>query len=84
LPLVGVLDRLEMARRVALEAEVADRLGGILQQPRPEPRVAPGPRDHLRAAPGPDMFGIGLDPGVDRLGRDKPALDQQAFQRLHP
>ena len=29
-----------------------------------------------------DMFGIGLDPGVDGLGRDEAAFNGEAFQRL--
>ena len=54
----------------------------VLQQPRLEVRIDPGPRDDLRAAPRADLLFIGLDPGVDRGGIDQPLLRQQALQRL--
>jgi hypothetical protein len=61
-----VLDRLQIAGRVAGEAELADRGCSISQEPRFEPRIDPGARDDGGAALGSNLVTIRFDPSVDR------------------
>ena len=77
-----VLDRLQMAGRMAGKAEFADRRGPVGQEPRLERRIAPGARDHGGAALRADLVAIHFDPGVDRGGIDELFLREQAFERL--
>ena len=79
-----VLDRLQMAGRMASETEFADRRRPVSQESRLERGIAPGACDDGSAALRSDLIAIHFDPGVDRGRIDELLLGKQAFQRLRP
>ena len=75
-----VLDRLQMAGRMASKTKFTDRCGPIGQEPLLEGWVAPGAGDDCRAALRPDLVAIQFDPGVDRCRVEELLLGQQALE----
>ena len=64
--------------------ERLDRLGGIIQQPLPEFRIAPRPGHDTRPVARPDLGLIGVDQHIQCRGIDVALFDQQRLQRLDP
>ena len=66
----------------ALEAELGDGGGAVVEQPRLVLRVGPRLGDDLGAVHRADGGLVGADERLDRLRVDQPALDEQRLQRL--
>ncbi len=78
----SVLHHHEVAPLDAPDPQLADRLGGVLEEAGAVRRVRPGARHHPRALHGAHVGLEVLDQLVDRRGVDQPLLAQQGFERL--
>ncbi len=63
----------------ASEPELADRTGAVFQQPGSVLGIDPGFGDYSRAVHRSHVVLVRLDDGVDDVGRDQAALDQQCL-----
>ena len=79
----GVLDRDQMVADPAHVAELAHRLGGVVEQRPLECGIAPGLGDDTRAVVRADLGLVGLDDGVERGRIDVAFLGQDGLQRAH-
>ncbi len=79
----GVLDGDHVLALPALEAELGDRGGRVLDEPGPVARVGPGLGHDLGAVVRADLGFVGLDQHVERLRVHVALLDQNGFERPH-